>query len=285
MRESSRAPIVDASGAFTTGNDDELAVLFATLVLSAGAVVMEVFAQEKIVARIKNDSSPVSDADERAEAQLLTDLTRLLPALPIIAEESVARGVVPAHRGAFLLVDALDGTREFIARRKEFTINVALVVDGAPRAGAVYAPALGELFFAGADAYAVAAQPGFPLPSRGDWRRLHTRRAPAALTALVSRSHLDDETLAFLRRHHITDSLQAGSSLKFCRLAEGRADVYPRFGPTMEWDIAAGDAILRAAGGAVLTPQGGAFGYGKTAQAYRNGAFVAWGDPAVATIS
>ena len=204
-----------------------------------------------------------------------------MPQAPCIAEESAARGETPAQRGAFILIDPLDGTREFIARRPEFTINIALIEQGSPTAGAVYAPASSELWFAGEAAFHVVAKPGAPLPPEPDWRRLATRAAPAdGLTAMVSISHFDPETAAFLARLPIKAQMQAGSSLKFCRIAEGLADIYPRFGPTHEWDTAAGDAVLRAAGGAVLTPQGAPFPYGKAAQNYLNGPYVACGDRA-----
>ena len=247
---------------------------------------MEVFARGAVEARVKNDSSPVTEADERIEAFLLAELSRRLPGLPLIAEERAARGETPAQTGAFLLIDPLDGTREFLARRPEFTVNVALIENGAPKAGAVYAPALGELWFAGATAFFVAAAPGGPLPPRENWRPLHTRPRPDdGMTALVSRSHFDARTEDFLARKKIKERIEAGSSLKFCRLAEGVADIYPRFGPTMEWDTAAGDAVLRAAGGVAVTPEGGPFLYGKAAQNYRNGPFIAYGDPAAATLS
>jgi 3'(2'), 5'-bisphosphate nucleotidase len=264
---------------------DALSELFAELCVAAGAIIMKVFSAENIGARIKSDNSPVSDADEQAEAFLLTELSRRLPHLPLIAEESSSRGETPAQKGAFLLIDPLDGTREFIARRPEFTVNIGLIESETPRAGAVYAPALGELWFAGGKAFFARVAPGGPLPARESWLPLHTRRRPAdGATALVSRSHLDAETEAFLAKQNIKETKDAGSSLKFCRLAQGVADIYPRFGPTMEWDTAAGDAVLRAAGGVVVTPAGGPFLYGKAAQNYRNGPFVAFGDPAAATL-
>lgn len=265
---------------------DALAEAFATLAIAAGAVAMEVFERGRVDVRYKGDGSPVCEADERVEALLLRELARILPGLPIVAEESAAAGRTPAHERAFLLVDPLDGTREFIAHGAEFTINIALVADGAPRVGAIFAPALARLWFGATRAFGVAVEPGHALPPRGEWRELRARRRPqGGLTALVSRSHLDAETLAFLDRRNIRDRVAAASSLKFCRLAEGEADVYPRYGPTMEWDTAAGEAILRAAGGAVLTPGGEAFRYGKADQAYHNGPFVAWADPESATLS
>jgi 3'(2'), 5'-bisphosphate nucleotidase len=265
---------------------DLAAQSLARLVVEAGAIVMDVFAAARIETKFKDDRSPVCEADERAEAFLLERLAQCAPQLPVVAEESAARGELPSHEGAFLLVDPLDGTKEFIARGREFSVNVALIVDRAPRAGAIYAPALGLLWFGGSCAYAARVEPGAPLPARALWRVLHTRKAsPEGWVALVSRSHLDDETRSFLARHRIKESRDEASSIKFCHLAEGNADVYPRFGPTMEWDVAAGDAILRAAGGMVLTPARGAFLYGKSESAYRNGPFIAWGDPSSATDS
>jgi 3'(2'), 5'-bisphosphate nucleotidase len=260
-----------------------VAILFARLCLAAGPLAMAVFTREDQGARLKDDASPVTEADEAVESFLLGELSRRMPQAPCIAEESAARGETPAQQGAFILIDPLDGTREFIARRREFTINIALVEQGEPRAGAVYAPALGELWFSGEAAFHVAAEPGAPLPQEAQWRRLATRPAPPdGLTAMASLSHFNAETAAFLSRLPIKAQMQAGSSLKFCRIAEGLADVYPRFGLTHEWDTAAGDAVLRAAGGAVLTPQGAPLAYGKLAQNYCNGPYVACGDRSIA---
>jgi 3'(2'), 5'-bisphosphate nucleotidase len=263
-----------------------VARLFAEHVVSSGALAMEVFTRPQIDARLKGDASPVTEADERVEEHLVEALARDLPGVPVIAEEKAARGEATPHQGVFLLIDPIDGTREFLARRNEFTINIALIVDGAPVAGAISAPAQGRVWFAGHGVFTADAAPGAALPPDQDWRPLATRKAPAAgLTALVSRSHLDAATLDFLARRPIAGRLSVGSSLKFCALAEGIADVYPRFGPTMEWDTAAGDAILRAAGGVVLDPAGAALRYDKAADGYRNGPFVAWGDPLAATVS
>jgi 3'(2'), 5'-bisphosphate nucleotidase len=263
-----------------------IARLFADLVVQSGAIAMEVFDRPQIDARLKGDASPVTEADERVEAYLLDALARDLPGVPIIAEEMASRGGTAAHGGAFLLIDPIDGTREFVARRNEFTINLAMIVDGAPVAGAISAPAQGRVWFAGSESHTADAAPGGALPPAQDWRRIETRKAPAAgLTALVSRSHLDDDTIAFLARLPIAERMSIGSSLKFCAIAEGIADVYPRFGRTMEWDTAAGDAILRAAGGVVLDPSGASLRYDKSGDSYRNGAFVAWGDPPAATVS
>ncbi len=268
-----------------------LARLFGDLVAGAGALAMETLARPEIAATLKHDRSPVTEADERVEAFLLDALARDLPGVPVVAEESAARGETPtqagmARGGAFLLVDPIDGTREFLSRSGEFTINVALIVDRAPVVGAIAAPAQGRVWFAGGGCFAADAPPGGRLPAPQDWRALRARQAPrAGLTALVSRSHLDAQTIAFVARLPVTARMSVGSSLKFCTLAEGAADVYPRFGPTMEWDTAAGDAILRAAGGATLDALGAPLLYGKARDNYRNGPFVAWGDPAAATLS
>jgi len=263
-----------------------LARLFGDLVVGAGALAMETLARPQIESQLKSDRSPVTEADERVEEYLLKALARDLPGVPIIAEEAAARGETVQHGDAFLLIDPIDGTREFLARSPEFTVNLALILGETPVVGAISAPAMGRVWFAGEGSFMADAAPGGALPASQDWRALHTRKPPAAgLTALVSKSHLDPETQAFVARLDIADRISVGSSLKFCALAEGRADVYPRFGPTMEWDTAAGDAILRAAGGVVLDPEGAPFRYNKAAQKYRNGAFVAWGDPASATLS
>jgi 3'(2'), 5'-bisphosphate nucleotidase len=270
----------------SAGEFDRVAEALAAVAVEAGAIVMEVFAGSRIATRLKNDSSPVCDADERTEAFLLDRLARLAPEIPVVAEESAAKGNLPPPNDAFLLVDPLDGTREFVAHGKEFTINIALIVDRTPRAGAVYAPALERLWVGGNRAFAACVTPGAKLPPHMQWHEMRCRKAPReGLVALSSRSHLDRETRAFLARQDIRERREEASSLKFCELAGGSADVYPRFSPTMEWDTAAGDAILRAAGGLVLTPENEPFLYGKSAQGYRNGAFIAWGDPKRATES
>jgi len=260
---------------------DALAQVFARIALAAGPAVMEVYV-EGAHARAKSDGSPVTAADERAEAIIHELLERSTRPIPIVAEEAAAAGEAIAIGERFALVDPLDGTREFLARNGEFTINVALIENGAPIAGAVYAPALERLWFGGETAFACDAAPGCDLPDRSSWRPLRVRAAPAALVALASRSHGDPATEAFLARLPIGERRSAGSSLKFCVIAEGEGDVYPRFAPTMEWDTAAGDAVLRAAGGLVTSIEGGPLVYGKIALGLRNGGFVAWGDPALA---
>lgn len=264
---------------------DALARWFGDICVLAGAAIMEVRARADLGARRKDDGSPVCEADERAEALIVAALRRFMPRTPVIAEEQSARGETPVQSGAFLLVDPLDGTKNFIAGGDEFTVNVALILAGAPSAGAVYAPALGRLWIGGASAYVADVAPG-QKPLRQAFAPIAARRpAQKPLRAVVSQSHLDPETIGFLDQRRIGERVLAASSLKFCVIAQGDADLYPRFSPTMEWDVAAGDAVLRAAGGAVLTPGGGPFLYGKAAERYRNGAFIAWGDPDAATIS
>ncbi len=259
----------------------EIAVFLADAAVAAGPAVMDVYEQGADV-EVKDDGSPVTLADRRAEAIICDRLARAVPTMPVVAEESTAAGAPVATGGRFVLVDPLDGTKEFIARNGEFTINVALIENGRPIAGAVYAPALGRLWFGGDQAFVCQAAVGACLPDRQKWRLIHARRATGALVVMASRSHADSQTEAFLQRLPIAERRTRGSSLKFCVIAEGQADVYPRFGPTMEWDTAAGDAVLRAAGGVVLDPSGAPLAYGKTASGLRNGAFVAWGDQTAA---
>ena len=257
---------------------DEVAEIFAELTIEAAVAVMCVYAGDHH-AREKADSSMVCDADERAEAIILHGLAQRIPNIPVVAEEAASRGEKPRCGRAFILVDPVDGTREFLHRNGEFTINIALILDGVPRAGAVYAPAIGRLWAAGQHAWTCDVEPGAALPPLEYRRAMQVRVTPRdGMTALASRSHADDKTEAFLANLPIAERRCAGSSLKFCIVADGEADVYPRFGQTMEWDTAAGDAVLRAAGGAVLDETGAALLYGKAEAQYRNGPFIAWGD-------
>jgi 3'(2'), 5'-bisphosphate nucleotidase len=260
---------------------DDISLFLAEAALAAGPAVMEEYERGCDV-RSKEDGSPVTSADHRAEAIICDHLARMAPSPPICAEESTAAGTPISAAGRFLLVDPLDGTREFLARNGEFTINVALIEGVAPIAGAVYAPAIGRLWIGGDAAFVCDARPGSGLPGKERWRRIRTRRAPESLIALASRSHADGRSESFLKRLPVSEARAAGSSLKFCLIAEGLGDVYPRFAPTMEWDTAAGDAVLRAAGGVVLDPDGGPLCYGKVGRGLRNGPFVAWGDATAA---
>jgi 3'(2'), 5'-bisphosphate nucleotidase len=255
---------------------DRLARIFAAIASDAGVAVMDVYKND-FETRTKADRSPVSDADEKAEEIILARLESELPGIPVLAEERAAReGLGEKITGDFLLVDPVDGTKEFVQRKGDFTVNIALISAGRPVAGVVYAPARKELYFGGASARMIDAfEPGAKI---ADGRVLKTRDYPAeGLTAMTSSSHLTEETRKFLARHKIVSSTAIGSSLKFCWVAAGKADVYPRWGPTMEWDTAAGHAVLEAAGGKVLTPEGSPFLYGKGALGFENGPFLAWG--------
>ena len=225
----------------------------------------------------KQDASPVTEADHAAEAIILEHLRRVAPAIPIVAEEEVAAGRIPKVAGEFFLVDPLDGTKEFIARRGDFTVNIALVRDGQPVMGVVFAPANEKLFLGDVttgQAFRAAQKPD---PSHAAPREAISVRQPPAkgLTAVASRSHSNADTDSYLKRHNVVDRVSVGSSLKFCLVASGEADVYPRLGPTMEWDTAAGHAVLAAAGGKVLTLDGQPLRYGKPE--FRNPSFIAGG--------
>lgn len=236
---------------------------------AAGQVVLDIYGTDFEV-RGKDDASPVTEADERAEAVILAALAEISPDIPVVAEEAVAAGRVPKVGERFWLVDPLDGTKEFISRNGEFTVNIALIEDGVPTVGVVLAPALQRLF-AGASGY------GAFVEEAGARRPITTRRVPAAgLTVVASRSHGDPEALAgFLQGRPIAALKNAGSSLKLCLVAAGEADLYPRLGRTMEWDIAAGHAVLAAAGGSVHTVSGSPLRYGKPG--FDNPHFVASG--------
>ncbi len=247
----------------------------------AGGAIMAVYATDFAV-RDKPDASPVTVADEAAEKIILADLAAIAPEIPVVAEEAVAAGHGPALMGStiaerFFLVDPLDGTKEFISHRDEFTVNIALIESGVPVLGVVFAPARRELFWGDVRARRagrIDADPDGTMPSMGSG--IHARMPPAdGLTAVASRSHRTPETDAFLTRHQIREFRSIGSSLKFCLVATGEADIYPRLGTTMEWDTAAGHAVLLAAGGSVTGLEGEPFTYGKPA--FRNGHFVAWG--------
>lgn len=260
----------------TATERNQLAKLFAGIASDAGVAVMEVYTSD-FQTRTKADYSPVSDADERAEEIILARLEQALPGVPVLAEERAAReGLGEKVADAFLLVDPVDGTKEFVQRKGDFTVNIAMICGGEPMAGCVFAPARREMYFGGAEAHLIEAfTPGEILR---EGRLLKTRAyPPEGLTAITSSSHLDERTKTFLAERGIASQTAIGSSLKFCWLAAGKADVYPRWGPTMEWDTAAGHAVLNAAGGRMIKPDGSPFTYGNGAAGFRNGPFVAWG--------
>ena len=239
------------------------------VIRAAGDVVMAIYETDFAV-RGKDDASPVTEADERAEALIIPALDALLPGVPVVAEEAVAAGQVPAVAERFWLVDPLDGTKEFISRNGEFTVNIALIENGEPVLGLVHAPALKKTF-------AGAAGCGAFIENCIGRRPIKCRRPPLeGLTVVASRSHGDAAALDdFLAGRQVAELKSAGSSLKLCLIAAGEADLYPRLGRTMEWDIAAGHAVLAAAGGRVTQLSGGTLPYGKPG--FDNPHFVAEG--------
>lgn len=254
------------------------------IALAAGDCIMEIYARDFDVAH-KDDNSPVTEADDAAEAIILAGLAAAAPGVPVISEEAAAAGDVPAFDTRFFLVDPLDGTREFIKRNGEFTVNIALIEHGVPVAGVVYAPAIDRLYRGAAGEGAQEIEVSPPQATGGADARLvrtrtiSTRPAPAdGLVAIASRSHRDAKTDEFLTHYNVRDIVAAGSSLKFCVVARGDADIYPRHGRTMEWDTAAGHAVLAAAGGTVTRLDGAPLTYGKSADGLANPFFVAKGD-------
>ena len=224
----------------------------------------------------KADGSPVTEADRRAEEIILAHLAAAFPDIPVLAEEEACAGRIPELGDRFFCVDPLDGTKGFIQRNGEFTVNIALIEDSEPVAGVIYAPDSKLLYYGARNEGAYRSRDGRPP------ERICTRESRAgALTGIGSRNHAAAGTEERSERLGITDYLPSGSSLKFCMLAEGSADVYPRYGPTSEWDTAAGQAILEAAGGRVMVLDGeaeaGPLRYGKSDTRYLNPHFIAWG--------
>jgi 3'(2'), 5'-bisphosphate nucleotidase len=241
------------------------------LAQAAGAAILALYDAGPGRIAAKGDGSPVTAADAAAEAVILAGLERLAPGERVVAEERFSADGIVCTDDAFWLVDPLDGTREYIARNGEFTVNIARVRRGRPELGIVHAPALGVTWWG-------VVGDGAWMRDGGPPRAIRARPAPAdGLVVAASRSHGDGGRLdAFLARWPVRERLALGSSLKFCRIAEGVVDLYPRFGPTMEWDTAAADAVLRAAGGIVVDAGSGApLTYGKPG--HRNGEFVAYG--------
>ena len=255
-----------------------LAGELARIAHEAGRLILMHYADVSEV-RTKADSSPVTKADEEAEALILDRLRKLEPGIPIVAEESVAKGNVPKLGERFFLVDPLDGTKEFLQKNGEFTVNIALIEHGRPIAGVVAAPAKARAFIGDGKngAFEVAAPEDLPLEIETA-QRIRARKAPAnGLVAVVSRTHRDTKTEDYLESYPVAAMVAAGSSLKFCLVATGEADLYPRHGRTMEWDTAAGQAVLEAAGGSVTTLDGVPLIYGKVERGFDNPYFVARG--------
>ncbi|BCH34071.1 3'(2'),5'-bisphosphate nucleotidase CysQ [Mesorhizobium sp. L-8-10] len=260
-------------------DDSATLALFETLALAAGRAIMEVFHSGFDVKR-KEDASPVTEADRAAERIILEGLRRSFPGIPCVAEEETAEGLCPKDPGrVFFLVDPLDGTKEFVGRRGDFTVNIALIREGVPEIGIVYAPASRKCFVGQPGrAEEITVSPDHQATGR---RAISVRAGKEPLTVVASRSHCNAETEAYIHDLGPTTIVSVGSSLKFCMVASGEADIYPRFSRTMEWDTAAGDAVLRAAGGTTLTLDGLPLTYGKISQSgeadYANPSFIAKG--------
>lgn len=263
---------------------NELNSALVPLAIEAGQLILSYYHSDLKI-ETKSDDSPVTLADKAAEKIIIEKLTSCWPNTTIVAEEMCAAGHIPDTNGTFFLVDPLDGTKEFINKRDEFTVNIALIVNNLPCYGLVLTPALGELFIT-----LSAESAGFfklnknlkdlseedKVFDSSKFTPIFVRDWPeTGPVGVVSRSHPDDTTAAFLKKNNVRDQISAGSSLKFCQVARGLADLYPRFGPTMEWDTAAGHAVLSSAGGALVTGTGDPFLYGKYDRKYLNGEFIA----------
>ncbi len=247
--------------------------------MAAGAAILKVRRQGAKV-EWKADSSPVTEADRAAEAVISAALGKIAPGVPVIAEEAAYEGRVPETGSEFFLVDPLDGTKEFVRGGNDFTVNIGFIRDGAPALGVILLPETGKLFWGvvGAGAWRAVVVAGVVT----ERQPISVRPAPdGGIAVVASRSHRTPETDAYINRYDVEKLVSAGSSMKFCAVASGKADLYPRMGTTMQWDTAAGDAILRAAGGTVVTLDGRPLTYGPGegpgAEGYRNPWFVAAG--------
>ena len=237
----------------------------------AGAIVMRHY-REGVKVEIKDDASPVTAADKEAEALILEELASIAPDIPIISEEAAADGKVPPPSDQFFLVDALDGTKEFIRGGSDFTVNIALIENKAPVLGVIFAPVPDRLFYSWGPGNA------FEIHNSNSPSPLQVRERPDQPVIVASRSHRDPSTQAFIDSLGSPELISAGSSLKFCLVAAGEADIYPRFAPTSEWDTGAGHAILLHAGGCMKKLDGAEFLYGKADRSYLNPGFLAWAE-------
>ncbi|NBE07429.1 3'(2'),5'-bisphosphate nucleotidase CysQ [Paragemmobacter ruber] len=230
---------------------DHLIPVIRRLALQAGDAILAIYESPDFEVKSKSDASPVTEADEAADALISAGLRAAFPDLPLITEEQADSHALSAR--TFLIVDPLDGTKEFVQRRGDFTVNIAYVQDGVPLRGVVYAPAKGRLFYTLPDGTAVEETGAFDKETPGPVTALRVSTPDnAALMVVASKSHRDQATDDYIARYAVRDMTSAGSSLKFCLVATGEADLYPRLGRTMEWDTAAGDAVLRGAGGQVV---------------------------------
>lgn len=260
-------------------NYKELALSILAAAQRAGAAIMDIYGPGMSV-RYKADASPVTDADHASEEILLTEIGKLMPGVPVISEEQAAAGNLPEAGSTYFAVDPLDGTKEFLKLNGEFAISIGLISGRKAIFGLVFGPAKADCFvtLAPGQAFRCVLHPAHdPAPQRNlEFAPLNGEAAGRPLTAIISRSHLAPETAAFLEAQGNPEKLTMGSALKFGMLAAGEGDFYPRHGATSEWDTAGGQAILEAAGGAVLTLEGEPLLYGKKGQSFRNPPFIAW---------
>jgi 3'(2'), 5'-bisphosphate nucleotidase len=253
--------------------------LMAALTVAVGraAAATLAIARTDFDVRAKADRSPVTDADERSQSILLDAVARIMPGTTVISEEMPT---LPTSVGEmFVLIDPLDGTKEYVSGSSEYTVNLAIVAGRTPIAGIVAVPAEGRIYrgIVGDGAERLAMTPDGVVAAQA--QRIAVRKAPRdGLVAAVSRSHLDTATVTLLDRLGVATRMPCGSALKFCRIAEGAADIYPRLATTCEWDVAAGHALVTAAGGSVTLPDGGPLHYGASEGQFRIPAFIAWGD-------
>ncbi|MEM6340797.1 MAG: 3'(2'),5'-bisphosphate nucleotidase CysQ [Pseudomonadota bacterium] len=254
-------------------NYADIQSVFRRAAILGGERIMEVYDRGDVAVDLKADESPVTEADRAADQVISSILSDAFPDLPLVTEEQAATHAVSAR--TFLIVDPLDGTKEFIKRRGDFTVNIALVEDGVPTRGVVFAPARGRLFFTDEAGVSHEETGAMSVNEAGPSKPIRVRKPDnAALFVVASKSHRDAATDAYIAKYETSDMKSAGSSLKFCLVAAGEADLYPRLGPTMEWDTAAGDAVLRGAGGRMVHFEDHTtFQYGKAD--FRNGFFIA----------
>ncbi|MGX0974566.1 3'(2'), 5'-bisphosphate nucleotidase [Roseovarius sp. MBR-51] len=230
---------------------DRLISVMRKLALEAGERIMEIYEADDFAVKVKSDASPVTEADEAADALISVGLRAAFPQIALVTEEQAASHSETA--ATFLIVDPLDGTKEFINRRGDFTVNIAYVEAGVPTRGVVYAPAKGRMFYTLADGSSVEEEGPFEMDAPGTLRPVRVSKPDnKALMVVASKSHRDQATDDYIGRYDVKDMTSAGSSLKFCLVATGEADLYPRLGRTMEWDTAAGHAVLTGAGGQVV---------------------------------
>jgi len=258
--------------------EKKLSLELVNIAYRAGLVIMDIYKKDFNV-DIKNDNSPVTVADQNAEKLILNDLNNKFPNIPVISEEAYSNGIIPNFSDEFFLVDPLDGTKEFIKKNGEFTVNIGFVRNGYARVGVIYAPAMKAMYFCDTESNA------FELKIKNNFSESFSldnaikinvnSSKKLALAAITSRSHNNSKTTEFLKNYDIKETLLFGSSYKFCLIASGKADIYPRLSPTCEWDIAAGHAILKAAGGNVYHLDGKELQYGHEEEKFINPPFIA----------